>query len=482
MPKLSWRASWWYIQSFWGKYRRTLLISIAFGIALVWLFPRLMILLPQQKQTHYIGRVGLFSWVDLPQDIQQKMSSGLTTVNDAGDPIPVLAERWTVEDSGRVFRFLLKENLRWQDGKPFVSEDVKYNFADVQTVYTENEVVFRLEDAYAPFPVVVSQPLFRQIEERRFGLFRQTRIIGLGEYSITSVQYNGPYVRQLSIENNRERLVYRFYGSEQDAFTAFRLGRVDRLEKLFVLEDDTDLRDHLTKIEETIDPHLYAAVFFNTSKPDLTREVRQALNYATKKPGTNDEKLRAISPIAPTSWAYNATAEVNDFAYNVDRALEALERADIQQPISLVLDSSIILLDEAQKVAQDWQEFGQIAQERCEQGTFAKESDNKDCSRFLITVEVQVVRDLQDFDAVLLAREVQPDPDQYSWWHSNQANNISQYQNPRVDKLLEDARTETDKQRRKLMYFEFQRYLVEDVPAIFLYYMPEYTVIRQNWL
>ncbi len=91
------------------------------------------------------------------------------------------------------------------------------------------------------------------------------------------------------------------------------------------------------------------------------------------------------------------------------------------------------------------------------------------------------MRDLQDVQAVLLSREVPADPDQYTWWHSNQSANISNYQNPRVDKLLEDARKETDQQRRKVMYLEFQRYLVEDVPAMFLYYVTEHDVDRKNW-
>lgn len=480
---LSWRASLWYVQSFWNKYRRSLLIGVGLGIAIVWLFPRLVVLLPQPKNTQYIARVGLFSWADLPVDIQQKMSAGLTSVNETGEPRAVLAERWTVEENGRVFRFLLKEDLRWQDGKPLTPDDVKYTFSDVQTVWTENEVVFRLEDAYAPFPVVVSQPLYRQVQERRWGFVRATRLVGLGEYRVVQVNYNGPYVRQLTIENDRERLIYRFYTSEPEALTAYRLGQVDRIEQLTLRPEEEEKQPWLNELTESINPQQFVAVFFNTSNPNLSREVRQALNYALNKPGPTDERLRALSPIAPTSWAYNATTEVNDFMYNTERALELWERVNPQGPLELNLDTSLALLPEAQQVANDWIAFGDLAAQQCIDGEIGEDNETPEqCERFKVRANVRVARDFGEFDALLIAREVPPDPDQYSWWHSDQAGNISRYQNPRIDKLLEDARTETDQQRRKLMYFEFQRYLVEDVPAIFLYHLPEFTVVRKNWL
>lgn len=458
-----------------------MLIGVGLGIALVWLFPRLVILLPQPKGTQYIGRVGLYSWADLPMDIQQKMSSGLTAVNTQGEPVPVLAERWNVEDDGRVFRFLLKEDLRWQDGKPFTPEDVEYTFSDVQTVWTENEVVFRLEDAYAPFPVVVSQPLYRQVQERRWGFVRATRLVGLGEYRVVEVAYNGPYVSQLIIENDSERLVYRFYTSEPEALTAYRLGKVDILEQLLLRPDQEMQKTWLQNLTQDINPQQFVAVYFNTSNPNLPREARQALNYAVQKPDVNDEKLRALSPIAPTSWAYNATTEVNDFVYNQERALELWERVNPQMPTTINLDTTVELLPEGQAIANDWQQLGETAQARCQAGDLGDRSAG-DCSRFAITVNVRVARDIVEFEALLLSREIPADPDQYSWWHSDQAGNISSYQNPRVDKLLEDARKETDQQRRKVLYLEMQRYLVEDVPAIFLYHPIEYRLQRQNYL
>lgn len=473
MSKL--RVTWWYTQAFWSKYRKIIAISIVLGVILVWLFPTLVQYLPRQRQTKYIGRVGYYSWSEIPIDIQSKISSGLTALDETGQPVPVLALRWTVEEDGRAFRFLLKDNLRWQDGKPFTAEDVNYSFTDVQTVASDNTVLFRLQDAYAPFPTVVSQPLFRQERRTRLGFIKENKIIGLGEYEVIKLTHQGSRVKELIIENQSERLVYRFYLSEDELIDAFRLGQVDIAEGLTSLANLLETEQQMYTVDESIHPRQFVAIFFNTTDPNLTKEIRQALNYATRKPGPQDEKLRALTPIPPVSWAYNTTEEIEPFAFNLQKALDLYETADPAQPLSLTIDTPLPLLEEAQKIAEDWRNLGSQAKINCET---SQDVDERGCGRFAINAQVRILRDLQDFQVALLAREAPSDPDQYGWWHSTQSNNISGYQNPRVDKLLEDARKETNQQRRKLMYFEFQKYLVEDVPAIFMYYLPEYTLYR----
>lgn len=477
MPNL--RVTRWYIEAFWHKYRRVILASVILGAILVWFFPTLMRVMPRQQQTHYIARIGMYSWLDIPDDIHAKVSAGLTALDESGEPVPILAERWTVEEDGRAFRFLLKKDLKWQDGKPFEASDVNYNFTDVQTVATDDTILFRLQDAYAPFPTVVSQPLFRQVRKTRFGIFHENQIIGLGEYRVTGLRYQNTYIKQLVIENNDERLVYRFYPSEEDALTAFRLGQVDVIEGLTNLNALSAEEQADYSVEDGINLHQYVALFFNTSDPNLSKEVRQALHYATHKPGPDDPKLRALSPIPPTSWAYNSTEEIDPFSYDLGKAVELYRSVNPAQPLTIVVDASVSLFDEAQQIAKDWKALGEATKAACE----ADPQDNEPgCNRFLIEPQVRALRDLNSFQAALIAREAPADPDQYSWWHSTQASNIAQYQNPRVDKLLEDARKETSQQRRKVLYFEFQRYLVEDVPAMFLYYQPEYTISRRELL
>ena len=43
-------------------------------------------------------------------------------------PRPELAERWEVEDGGRRYRFHLRRDVRWHDGRPFTAADVAFTF------------------------------------------------------------------------------------------------------------------------------------------------------------------------------------------------------------------------------------------------------------------------------------------------------------------------------------------------------------------
>jgi peptide/nickel transport system substrate-binding protein len=48
---------------------------------------------------------------------------------ESGDTlIPELAERWSWQDNYRNLVFFLRKDVRWHDGKPFTSRDVKYTF------------------------------------------------------------------------------------------------------------------------------------------------------------------------------------------------------------------------------------------------------------------------------------------------------------------------------------------------------------------
>jgi peptide/nickel transport system substrate-binding protein len=71
------------------------------------------------------------------------------------------------------------------------------------------------------------------------------------------------------------------------------------------------------------------------------------------------------------------------------------------------------------------------------------------------------------------------DPDQYMLWHSSQQNNISNYKNLRIDKLLEDGRQTQDQDQRVKLYEDFQKYLLDDPPATFLYFPYVYDIKRK---
>ena len=77
-----------------------------------------------------------------------------------------------------------------------------------------------------------------------------------------------------------------------------------------------------------------------------------------------------------------------------------------------------------------------------------------------------------DFDVVILGWGLGLDPDQFNIWHSSQQAagqfNFIGYNNPAIDKLLEQGRTELNPDKRQKIYHEFAKVLLEDSPIVYL--------------
>ena len=71
-------------------------------------------------------------------------------------------------------------------------------------------------------------------------------------------------------------------------------------------------------------------------------------------------------------------------------------------------------------------------------------------------------------------------PDPYFFWHSSQkldpGLNLAVLNHKDVDATLDQLRLEHDQEKRRALYGDFQKFLAEDVPAIFLY-SPSYVYV-----
>jgi len=59
-------------------------------------------------------------------DIVGDMYIGLTTENQKAEPIPGVAESWTVSEDGKTYTFKLRKSV-WSDGTPFTANDFVYS-------------------------------------------------------------------------------------------------------------------------------------------------------------------------------------------------------------------------------------------------------------------------------------------------------------------------------------------------------------------
>ena len=431
------------IGAFLSRFKVLIIVSIALGVAL---FSLLRYILPSmlESKSLRIGMTGRYTLSSLPNPVLGMIGGGLTKLDVNGNVEPDLAASWETPDKGRTWTFTLKDNLFWQDGKKVVSSDILYQFSDVTIERPDSKTItFKLQNPYSAFPSVVSRPTFK------------SGLLGTGEYRVTDILLNGSVVEQLSMRNkNGGVIVYKFNPTEEKTKLSLELGQVDRI--LDVLDPSPLDTWGKMKITKKSDTGQYVGIFFNTQDKILSeKNIRQALSYAIDKSFLAGK--RAIGPISADSWAFNP--QVKPYDYDPVKAksmIDDYKKSAKLSELSINLSTTPVLLGSAEIIVKDWNAAG-------------------------INVNLQVISQIpSDYQAFLAIFDIPDDPDQYSMWHSTQtATNITHYQNPRIDKLLEDGRSEINIDARKKIYFDFQRFLVEDSPAAFLYYPTTYTFGRK---
>ena len=79
----------------------------------------------------------------------------------------------------------------------------------------------------------------------------------------------------------------------------------------------------------------------------------------------------------------------------------------------------------------------------------------------------------RSYDALLFGEIIDHESDLYAFWDSSQRKdpglNVAMYTNAKVDTLLENASTEINEQARDKDYTQFETYIAQDIPAVFLY-------------
>lgn len=442
----SFRKPIWILKSFGQKHRKLILLAAFFGAVSFVFTKNLLPLLPQIKATTRIGLTGQYTLNTLPFAVSQNISRGLTKVEPTSLVVPDLAHNWEVSPDETLYTVNLKKDIFWSDNTPIKASDLSFSIPDVQfKAIDDSTLSFQLKESYAPFLSLLTRPVFSKNNQ------------GAGKFMIKSIKYSNQYLKSIELINNKQRLYYRFYPSHEAAWLGFKLGEVDQLRNLLVNPLSPAWENKL-KLETQVNYGQYLGIIFNLKDRYLSnKSLRQALAYALEFK-SQTPAARALSPINPHSWAFNPKVKPYDF--NPAQAKELFtkftEEATISGRLELKLAASQSLLPLAESIAASWDKV------------------------LKITTQVKIVNSIDpDFQALLVAQEIPLDPDQHALWHSTQDTNITHYSDLKTDKLLEDGRKISDQAKRKEIYQDFQRFLLEDCPAIFLSYPTTYTISRK---
>ncbi len=439
-----------YVQK-WGKaiFAFFILGLFFFFLLQTFVFSFISKITSENRETY--GLVGTYSIDSLPLPLLQTVSRGLTTITPDGIAHPDLANTWQIKDSGKTYIFYLKKHLSFTDGTPFTTKQIAVSYANVRIEKLDDyTIAFHLQDSYAPFLVSVSRPLFKN------------GFVGLGPNVVKNVVLNGSFIQSLTIspaQNTGSTRVYQFYPTDDALKLALVLGEVSVAQNL---SDNSFQHMSLNafpnlQLSKTTDYTTLVTLFYNTTDRTLSDpKLREALSYTI--PNTFSQGERAYSPLSPLSWAYqNNNHHTLDYTHAKLLVEASLGTKTSSYPLFTI--SCLAKYEEIAHIIQaSWKKIGLSAK----------------------IVVVPTVPPSSSFQIYLGDFHLPQDPDQYTLWHSYQENNITNLnKDVRIDKLLEDGRKIVNQSERVKIYSDFQKYLINDQPATFLYFPYSYTVKRK---
>lgn len=450
--KKTFRYYYWIILEFLKKHFKVIIISslVSFTviIALISITPFFESYL--SNKTHIIGLVGSYDLNNLPSEIYSKLSAGLVYVDERGDFQPALASTWDVRNNGKEYRFYLKKSLIWNDGKKFTAKDINYQFKDVKVnSINEYTIDFILLKPLLSFPIYLKKPIIR------------SPLIGVGGlYKINQIKSKFGIIQELSLEPNSKEssfLKYKFYLNENQLITAYKKGEITEASTTKKTIADMFNNWKNTKIIKTVDYTRLLTIFYNFNNTLIKeKDFRDAISKSIDRDQFKDLGEVAIGSVPPISWAFNSSLKSN--LYDPD----ASEK---------IISKLITATGEGKLTIATYYDYYDIGDEINQSLKNIGLSPNIVISSF---------DKPSNFDLLIAYWKVPEDPDQYYFWHSTQQiGNIGNYKNVKIDKLLEDGRNTLSIVDRKHIYFEFQRILYDDPPAIFLFYPYVYTIQRK---
>lgn len=445
------RYYYWLTREFVIKHARLIsmsfLFSIIFLIATISLAPYLSDVFLNKKTI--VGMVGKHDFNSLPDEITSKISNGLVSINEKGEIIPILASTWEQKDNDQTYRFHLRKNLYLSDGSPFTAKTMTYTFKDVEIkVLSDYLIEFKLKNPLAIFPTYLTKPIIRY------------PLVGVaGLYSVSRYRLKFGYLTELYLAPNKKgmsQLAYRFYDDETKMINAYKLGEITfmQVNKKSIADVFSSWKN--TTVKKTVDYTHLLTLFFNLDREIFKeKDLRQAIAMGIDRNALKAFGENTDSPISPTSWAYNPN--LKQVMYNPEVA-EKIIKKNYEATTSSVLNLNT------------YYDYLDIANEIY---TLLTAVGLKTNLNFISSSQGS------DFDMFLAYFKIPEDPDQYFFWHSTQKQaNITNYNNKKVDLLLENGRKTLSKDDREKIYFDFQKVLNDDLPAIFLYYPYTYVISR----
>jgi peptide/nickel transport system substrate-binding protein len=432
---------------------------------------------------------GLVKYTPGTVDLEPLLATEVPTLENGG-----------ISEDGTVYTFKLRQGVKFHDGADFNAEAVKISY---QRLFDKNAPFYDATNTAAFFlaglqsvdvideytvqmKLAAPHAAFLELSNIYAGRIMSPKAIqelpvaqwnegsyGTGPFKVKSWEKG----IKVELERNEEywgpkpgikTLIFRPIPEPTARVSALLSGEVDMIVVVPPDAIDTIKADENLVYEQGPSLHYWFIQLNTKAKPFDDVRVRQAANYAVDKEGLANDILRgsavpATQPMPAANWSYNPN--IKGYPYDPDKARQLLQEAGYGEGVKTKM--MIPQSGSGMMVPIQMNEFiqGNLADVGIDVeiqsfewvsylGIWAKGLTDE------VTMGNQSIMASEPYVAnFLLSSSAMP---------ANGGWNIGYYENPEVDKLLDDALRTPDREQRKQLYWRAWELITNDAPWIFV--------------
>lgn len=411
--------------------------------------------------------------------------------------VPAIAQSWNFSDDGKELTFKLDPKAKFQNGEPVTAKDVeasftrildektgaanRANYLSISSIETPDDhtVIFKLSQPDAPILAAMTDTNSSivpasAIADGSIG----TKAIGSGPFKLDSWSPNSKEVLSANEDwaggkPGVDGIEISVLPDETAILAAMRTGQID-----FALLNDplvATLVPNEPKLQLNRAPVLaYHVLQLNPSRKPMDQlAVRQAISCAVDRQAVLDTAALGEGEVTgPLTMPFYASDPSSLFCY----------KRDVEKAKKLMADAGLSDGFSATVIAATGEPPTAAAEAQVLQSQLAEIGIKLNIKMMELNVYVDTWLK-GDFDMAVALNGGRPDPyTMYNRYWSKDGNlqKVSNFVDDKLDSLLQKGRVETDPEKRKAIFAEFEKELTEKSPWIWLYTSYGYTAQQKT--
>ncbi len=452
-------------------------------------------------------------------NVVANLFDGLVEFDNNLNVIPAIAKIWKVSRDHRTYSFRLQKGVKFHNGREVTAEDFVYSFTRILSPETKSPaaslffnisgarafregtaknvaglrakdahtLIIELQEPFAPFLSILAMINAKVVPNEAVGLDFSKHPVGTGPFRFRSWQPG----EEITLEANKDyfagrpyldMLRFRIYPNIEweKVYKDFERGH---LEQAFIPSGKFDAiaASHSpgADVKFISKPGLNVVYVAMNLNVDLFKDpkIRQAICYAVDsekivKKITRRNSFSAKGILPPGIPGFDPNLKY--YPYDPQKARELLAEAGYPEGHGIP-PIEIWTVSKSDSVKQELEAY------------------RKYLSEIGIQAAIRVAKNWKDFVTQIKEKKATmyyaawyadfPDPDNflYTLFHSKSRTNRMGYNNPEVDELLEQARSELDYMKRVKKYQKIQDLVMQDAPMI-CQHVNSFNYVFQPWV